>query len=172
MLLYPYKPSWADDYKAIVTEIYKKIDCQDIAFHHIGSTSIIGLAAKAIIDIDISYDKLSSFLVIKKGLERIGYRHAGDQGIRGREVFKRITRNEVHPTLDSIDHHLYFCHAENEEFKRHLKFRDHLRNNPHARNQYEALKHRIAILAHQNKKEYALLKETKARDFIEEILRR
>lgn len=57
---------------------------------HVGSTSIPGMDAKPIIDIDIEIETEADFDKLKAELERIGYIHCGDQGIQGRETFKRI----------------------------------------------------------------------------------
>ena len=46
---------------------------------------------------------------IKGQLENIGYKHVGDQGIKGREVFKRDKQITGFEILDRIPHHLYVC---------------------------------------------------------------
>ena len=169
MLLHPYSPTWVDDYKAITSAILSHIDCHDLQCHHIGSTAIAGLAAKPIIDIDLSYSLDASFSIIKEGLESIGYKHIGNLDIVGREVFKRV-QGEHHLVLDSIVHHLYLCHIDNKELQRHLAFRNYLRKNQEAKAEYEKLKYKIAELTDQDKTEYSILKETMARQFIEDIL--
>jgi len=73
--------------------------------------------------------------------------------------------------LDDICHHLYACHEKNIEFKRHILFRDFLRQNKWAIIEYQDLKLQIARETDQNHKSYAILKETRARDFVEKILK-
>ena len=58
----------------------------------------------------------------------------------------------------------------NRSLKRHLAFRDYLRKNQTARAEYAALKYKIAELANQDRKVYAELKETMAKELIESIL--
>jgi len=171
MLIQNYQEHWVNDFDKVKKTLEGYIQTDDIQIEHVGSTSVKKLAAKPIIDIDLIYEKPASFIQIKKDLEDIGYFHNGNQGIAGREVFKREKKKEEHAILDSIRHHLYVCFIDNEELKRHLAFRDYLRENEKARVAYELLKYDIAQKAAQDRKEYARLKEFMARDFIESIIR-
>jgi GrpB-like predicted nucleotidyltransferase (UPF0157 family) len=112
------------------------------------------------------------FEEVKDGLEKIGYYHNGDQGIKGREVFKRAQFAEKHKILDAISHHLYVCPIHSEELNRHILFRDFLIENGTERKQYQEIKMQLAKEAQQDGKKYALLKEVKARDFIQSIIER
>ncbi len=169
MLIVHHKPIWKKHFNEIKTAIIGALAIPDLTIEHVGSTAVMGLAAKPIIDLDIVYSKPGQLGVIIKNLQSLGYIHVGDQGIVGREVFKRNS-NQNHEVLDTIGHHLYACHSEGIELKRHLAFRDYLRKNSDARIQYEQLKLAIAQEANQDKKRYAALKEEKAKSFIESIL--
>jgi GrpB-like predicted nucleotidyltransferase (UPF0157 family) len=171
MLIQKYKKQWPNDFKQIKEVIEKNVSTDDIEIEHIGSTSVKGLAAKPIIDINVVFEKPESFSEIKMSLEKLGYYHNGDQGIEGREVFKRNKQGENHIILDAIKHHLYVCHKNSEELRRHLVFRDYLRKNEEKRIEYEALKYKIAQLTNQDRKEYANLKEVMAKDFVESIIK-
>ena len=82
---------------------------------HIGSTAVPGLAAKPIIDIDVVIENDALLPAVITSLAELGYTHAGDQGIPGRQAFKRqgeyvpFVPGALHPW---IDHHLYVCRAE------------------------------------------------------------
>ena len=169
MLLQPHQSHWADDFAAICATIRSVLPNDSIVIEHVGSTSVKGLAAKPIIDIDLVFYPSIFFETIQAGLEKLGYYHNGDQGIEGREVFKRKNEVEQQEVLDTIRHHLYVCAADSKELKRHLRFRDHLRANEAARREYERLKYMIAEQANQDRKVYALLKEELAGDFIDAI---
>ena len=170
MLIIEYQDNWPEKFKRIKNELTRVLSFEDLAIEHIGSTSVIGLAAKPIIDLDIVYYKTEQFKVIVEKLKSIGYLHNGNQGVPGREVFKRNPDYDNHPVLDSIQHHLYACHSSSIELKRHLTFRNTLRSNKDARDAYGLLKHEIANQANQDKTKYASLKENLAREFIESIL--
>ena len=171
MLIVKSDPLWTDKFKQIKSIISESFSKTHITIEHVGSTAISQLAAKSIIDIDIIYYREEDFDKIQRGLSSLGYYHNGDQGIAGREVFKRV-KDFDHPTLDTIKHHLYVCAHDNEELKRHILFRNYLISNPEARAQYEKLKLQLAIEANQDKEAYALSKQERARTFIEEIIRK
>ena len=170
-LLHPYNPEWEDQFNAIRSTISQALEGLPVAIEHIGSTAVPGLAAKPIIDIDIVYDEVVPFAAIQSALEQLGYYHNGNQGIAGREVFKRSSLAQVHEVLDRISHHLYVCPANSPELRRHIMFRDALLANETARRQYQALKYEIATEAGQDRKRYAALKETRAKAFVEGLIR-
>ena len=168
MLIQPFDPSWKSDFESIEKVLLDRMYDSRLKIEHIGSTSVAGMAAKPIIDLTIIHSDPSRFNQISKDLTGLGYKHVGDQGIPGREVFKRDPGKHI--VLDSIHHHLYVCHSQNGELKRHLLFRDYLRISEKDREVYKKLKLEIAKEANQDKKRYAILKEEKASDFIEGIL--
>lgn len=170
MLIQPYQKTWTNDFKNIKNILEAALNGLNIQIEHVGSTSVQDLPAKAIIDIDIVFDNFDDFELVKQRLKSLDYYHNGDQGISGREVFKRNKNATQHKTLDTIKHHLYVCHISNAELKRHLAFRDYLRKNQTARAEYTTLKYKIAELANQDRKIYAQLKETMAKEFIESAL--
>ncbi len=170
MLIIEYQASWEEDFINIKEVLTTSISSPDLVIEHVGSTAVKGLAAKPIIDIDLVYTKIEHLNLIIEELATIGYVHIGDQGIEGREVFKR-NGGSKHEVLDSIRHHLYACHCDSSELHRHLAFRDYLRTNEAARKEYENLKRDIANQANQDKKSYALLKEDQAKSFIENCLK-
>lgn len=166
MVLEAYQERWADDFKALKSVLEANIPSDDIRIEHIGSTSVQGLAAKPIIDMDIIYQQSATLGMIKSGLEDLGYYHNGNQGIEGREVFKRMAEGEQHTILDTIRHHLYVCHTTSEELQKHILFRNYLRENATARSDYEKLKYDISEIALQDRKKYASLKEVMAKKFV------
>lgn len=81
----------------------------------------------------------SDFEAVKNALAKIGYKHEGDKGITGRQAFCRdgTVHNKI---LDTIDHHLYVCSVDNEEYQRHILFRNYLRTHTQARDNIIKLK--------------------------------
>lgn len=170
MLIKDYDASWPEGFAKISAVIANALHGVDHRIEHVGSTSVPGLAAKPIIDIDIVYMKPCDFLEIGRRLYKLGYMHNGNQGIPDREAFKRIESHRKHRILDKIRHHLYVCPVGSAELKRHLLFRDYLRENEWARKEYYKLKKDIAVRANHDQKVYANLKETEARDFVLRII--
>ena len=169
MVIINYDKKWPQDFLKIKNELMKvlTIPCQ---VQHVGSTSIPGMKAKPIIDIDVGLENWSDFEAVKSALAEIGYEHEGDRGITGREAFCRNGKlhNEI---LDGIDHHLYVCSVDNEEYKRHILFRDYLRSHDEARDRYNQIKDEIlAKVGPENRAGYVQMKEENYRDFFEEII--
>lgn len=167
MIIVEYKSEWADNFAELKQKLSEKLDGVCVKIEHVGSTSVEGLSAKEIIDIDIVYN--DDFQSIKSRLESCGYYHNGNQGIDGREVFKRdqITYEKV---LDEIKHHLYVCRFDSTELQRHILFRNYLRKSEDAKIFYMNQKKKIAEESENDRKIYAKLKEIKLNPFIDYIV--
>lgn len=129
----PYNPEWKNWFDALKTEIWPHISDVALDMIHVGSTSIEGMSAKPIIDIDIIIMSLDDFPEITKRLSKLGYYHVGDLGIVGREAFN-LDRTPAHP------HHLYVCPRDSEALKNHLLLKKHLSENPDSFKRYNDLK--------------------------------
>ena len=105
-----------------------------IGIEHVGSTSVEGLSAKPIIDIDVVIEDYTVLEEVVSALGAIGYRHEGDLGIPGREAFKYDGKDHLRK------HHLYVCPADSPELKRHVSFRDYLRTHSDAVREYSHIK--------------------------------
>lgn len=155
-----YDPNWVNDFDSIKIKALPLLEHLIIGFEHVGSTSVPGLAAKPIIDIDVIYDKAENLIAIIQALESIGYRYEGNKGIEGRESFKA--------PAGSIKQHFYVCKSGTLGLKNHLILRDHLRNHPEDRDQYGKLKLKIAHLYLTSPEDYLEAKTS----FILNILKR
>ena len=169
MVVVEYDKEWPQDFLKIKTELQKAITVMS-NIQHVGSTSIPGMKAKPIIDIDVGLENWGNFENVKSKLATIGYEYEGDRGIKGREAFCRNgkVQNKI---LDNIDHHLYVCSVDNEEYKRHILFRDYLRSHDEARDRYNQIKEEIlAKVGSENRAGYVQMKEENYRDFFEDVI--
>lgn len=135
----PYEPNWVAEFEKIRRELADALGGDAIAIEHVGSTSVAGLWAKPIIDIDIVLDDGKLQRVIE-ALANIGYTHCGDLGIEGREAFDYSSEEKPH----LMAHHLYACHKDSAELKRHMALRDFLRVNAVYRDKYSEIKKEMA----------------------------
>ena len=140
VIVVPYDKAWKSAFEEIKREIELVIGDLIIGIEHVGSTSVEGLSAKPIIDIDVVIKDYSVFATVVQKLETIGYIHEGDLGIKDREAFKYSNK----PHLQK--HHLYVCPQYSEELHRHVTFRDYLKNNREAVKKYSLVKETAAIL--------------------------
>lgn len=141
---------------------------------HIGSTAIVGIAAKPTIDMDLVMPDYSVLPVISERLATIGYQHNGDQGVPQREAFKRVdTRTPwTGENRSWMKHHLYACPQDSPELWRHTAFRDYLNQHEPARLEYERIKQDIAARSGGERKIYVDIKENEGTcsAFVESIL--
>ncbi len=132
--VHPYDPAWKTVFLELQAMLQGILGDLALSIEHVGSTSVEGLAAKPIIDIDVVMESYEAFSAIVERLAAAGYEHRGDLGIAGREAFKRTFEDGF------MSYHLYVCPKDGEELRRHLALRDYLRTHPDARDAYGALK--------------------------------
>ena len=82
------------------------------------------------------------FPEVVERLSKIGYKHKGDLGIKGREAFKLATEtiNAGKDELQTPAHHLYVCPKDSESLAKMILFRDILRKDNNVAISYENLK--------------------------------
>jgi len=129
----PYNPEWKRWFRELREPIWALIQGYAVDVVHVGSTSIEGMSAQPIIDIDILVDDMDNFEEIKKRLATLGYRHVGDLGISGREAFNLDTPAKY-------PHHLYLCHIDSVAYRNHRLLKKHLTENPEDFKRYQELK--------------------------------
>ncbi|WP_158848633.1 GrpB family protein [Saccharothrix deserti] len=69
----PYDPEWPRRYQALSAEIRTALGDAALGVEHVGSTSVVGLAAKDVIDIDLTVADPRDEDVYVPPLERLGY---------------------------------------------------------------------------------------------------
>lgn len=129
----PYNPEWKNWFAFLRNEIWPQVSDLVLDIVHVGSTSIEGLSAKPIIDMDIIVEDMSDFEEIKKRLAKIGYMHVGDLGIMGREAFNLDYEHKY-------KHHLYLCPVDSIAYKNHMMLKKHMSENRDALKRYNDLK--------------------------------
>ena len=162
VLVLPYDARWKKDFEEIAAELRAALGDAALSIEHVGSTSVEGLSAKPIIDIDVVIGSMDSFEETRRLLDKIGYSHEGNLGVEGREAFKYSGKEHLRK------HHLYVCPRESRELKRHLAFRDYLRQNRAAAEEYGKIKEEGASLYPEDIDGYIRHKS----DFIERIYRK
>ena len=140
VIVTPYDPKWKDSFELLKQRVKNALGNFAIAVEHVGSTSVEGLSAKPIIDMDIVIEDYSILNEAIKLLSEIGYIHEGNLGIEGREAFDYIGEEPL------PKHHLYVCPKNSKELARHIAFRNFLRNTPEAIVEYSQVKEAAARL--------------------------
>ena len=140
VVVLPYDDAWKSDFAAIRDELNTVLKDLALRIEHVGSTSVEGLSAKPVIDIDVVIRDRSVLPDVVSALGKIGYSHEGNLGIPGREAFKYEGKEHLRK------HHLYVCAQDAEELRRHITFRDYLRSDPDAVAEYSRIKEEGAAL--------------------------
>lgn len=136
-----YDPSWPEWFETIRRRVWPAVADLAVRIDHVGSTSVPGMAAKPIIDMDIVVGSEDDVRPVIERLATIGYLWVGDLGVAGRQAFRRPQDNHM-PA-----HHLYVVVENNKAHLDHWLLRDLLRADAAARTRYAELKRRNALTA-------------------------
>ena len=158
IIVVAYDPVWPRAFELISSRLVAALGEVALRIEHVGSTSVPGLAAKPIIDLDIVIDSDAHLPLAIGRLAKIGYLHEGDLGVAGRHAFR--------PPEDLPKHHPYVCAVGNAELERHLAFRDHLRRHTNDALAYARLKRELAERFGPDREGYAAAKTS----FVEDVL--
>jgi GrpB-like predicted nucleotidyltransferase (UPF0157 family) len=155
----PYDPSWPAAYEQLAAEVNAALGPQVLALDHVGSTSVPGLKAKPVIDID---------LTVADGADEAAYVPALEQ--HGFELVIREPWWYGHRLLRHEDPrcNLHVWSPNCPEPARHLIFRDWLRENEGDRELYVRVKHQAAHRTRISRGDVVDYNERK-RDVIREI---
>ena len=128
--LVEYNPLWP---RAFAKEAERIQALSDLVLdiEHIGSTSVPGLRAKPIIDLQLGVADIDHGLLFIQPMARLGYDYAGSQGIADHHIFGRGAART---------HLVHVVVFESDQWRRTLRFRDRLRAEPQLRAEYQALK--------------------------------
>lgn len=133
----PYDPAWPDAFAAERDRI--KVVLGDLALRidHNGSTAVPGLAAKPVIDIQVSVRQLQPIEEYAGRLRQLGYVHVPHPDDSFCPFFHR-------PAVWPHTHHVHLVRSGDAEERRTLAFRDYLRQHPEMARAYEELKRELA----------------------------
>lgn len=139
-------PAWAHQFEELAGALKSALGPLALAIEHVGSTSVPGLPAKPILDIDVVIDSPDQLPAVAEALGTVGYRHIGDLGIAGREAF---TGDGAKVPTDGKGtlwpaHNLYVCAQDSAELAKHLAFRNALRARPDVAQAYAHVKRDLA----------------------------
>lgn len=156
-----YDPSWPELFETLAEQIRSTLGAAVLAIDHVGSTAVPGLAAKEVIDIDLTIGDPRAEHRYVPPLELLGYRLT----VREPSFYEhRMLR------LQSPRVNVHVFGPDCPENARHLLFRDWLREHPDDRARYGAAK-RTAVSAGGTVMDYNARKEPVVRSIYERIFR-
>ena len=142
----PYCPDWPQQFAAAAQEIKSSLGDLAESVHHIGSTSVVGLAAKDIIDIQLtikSFEPEIDRLLTATGFNRVAHisadhRPPGMDNLTDHDLYKWLFTRE-RPSI-----HLHIRKSGNYNQRYPLLCRDYLRTHDTAAKAYEQVKINLA----------------------------
>lgn len=157
-------PAWATLFVAEAERLRAALGPElPLALEHMGSTAVPGLVAKPILDLLGGYPAGAAVEPYIQALVRAGYVHRGEQGIAGREFFRRG---------EPRAYHLHLTARSGAFWREHLAFRDALRSRPAVREAYAALKLELARRHPRDREAYIEGKGAFVRRVVSEALAR
>lgn len=150
-----YDPSWPERFAAVAAALTDALGSDVVAIAHVGSTAVPGLAAKDVIDIDLTVADPAAEDHYVPALERLGYRLTVREPAFEEHRMLRLDKPRVNL-------HVYGPGAA--ESARHLVFRDWLRATPPDRALYETAKRDAAAADPESAAEYSDLKSAVVRE--------
>ncbi|KEJ01993.1 GrpB family protein [Clostridium botulinum] len=134
-----YNSEWPNLYLEEAEKIKNILGNELVDIYHIGSTSVVNLKAKPIIDIMPVVKDITKVDKYNKEFEDLGYEPKGEFGITGRRYFRKGVENRTHQI------HV-FEKSNSNDIERHLAVRDYLRTHPEEAFEYGELKSRLATM--------------------------
>ena len=130
---------------------------------HSGSTSVIGLASKPIIDIAIGLHSLDDAVHCIPLMEKLDYQYVPEfeDELPMRRYFRKPPNGS-----SKRKYHVHMVETKSDFWKDHIMFRDHLRNHENARDEYALLKKDLASKYKDDRSAYSYSKT----DFVNKIL--
>jgi GrpB-like predicted nucleotidyltransferase (UPF0157 family) len=159
----PYDSHWVVEFKTERDRIAQIMGPLALRIEHNGSTAVPGLAAKPVIDIQLSVKHLQPLSRYGEPLIHLGYLHVPHVDDSFCPLFHR-------PSEWPHTHHLHVVEAGGPEERRSLAFRDFLREHSEIAWEYAALKRSLAASSDAtsagSREAYAIAKS----DFIERVV--
>lgn len=125
-------PKWSNEFNLEKLKLEESLGDLVLKIHHIGSTSVPGLAAKPIIDILIEVFSLKTLDSKNSIMNFLGYEERGEFGIIGRRYYVKGGFNR--------SHQIHAFKTKDENIIRHIAFRDYLKSHPKVMQEYAVLK--------------------------------
>lgn len=127
-----YDATWPERFQQLAQPLRNALGPVALRIDHIGSTSIPGLAAKPVIDIQISVADFEPLDAYRLPLERLGYLFRADNPERTKRYFREA------PGSPRVHIHVRQAGSFSEQFA--LLFRDYVRMHPDVASHYAQLK--------------------------------
>lgn len=163
-----HEKSWEIDAQNTISRLKNVLGDVIKNIEHVGSTSILSIKAKPIIDIALAVDDFKEILAFEKELKEEGFYYRQKDTLGNQILF--AAGSYYDGTGDLQTHFIHVVKTNSMEWINYVNFKDYLNGNPSVAKEYEDLKVSLAMQAPLDK---GREKYTKGKnDFIVYILRK
>lgn len=168
IIIVEYDPVWPEEFRELGQRLRRALGRAALRIDHVGSTSVPGLAAKPVLDVQISVGELEPDPPFRVPLEALGFVFHAANADRSKRFFREppgTRRTHVHVRRSgSFDEQL------------NLLLRDYLRTHDDACREYARKKRELAEQFRNDREGYVRAKEPtvwsllrRAHDWLEEV---
>jgi GrpB-like predicted nucleotidyltransferase (UPF0157 family) len=143
--------------------LQRSLETLIVSIEQVGSSSVLGLVAKPIIDLAVGTTAGQNLDPIIEVIKTAGWIYRGDAGDSGGHVFvleDRPWHRVAHAHV--VDH-------DGPQWRDYIRFRDLLRRSSDARSRYEAVKLRLSVEHPNDRKAYTEGKTDIVKELLSEI---
>ncbi|NBD22342.1 GrpB family protein [Paenibacillus glycinis] len=151
IVIMPYDANWPAEFNEIGSRLRHALAARALRIDHIGSTAIVGLDAKPVIDIQVSVERFNDKRELAELFAELGYLLRDDNPDLTKRYFREsdgMRRTHIHV-------------REQGSFTEQLAllFRDYVRAHAHEAKRYAAVKHSLAKSLRHERDRYTEEKE-------------
>lgn len=143
--LYEHEKEWEIEAQNTLSRLKKILGTVMKDIQHVGSTSILSIKAKPIIDIAIAVDNFDDILAFEKELKDEGFYYRPDVDLGEQLLFASGSFYEG--TGDLQTHFIHVVHTNSMDWINYINFRNYLNSTPSVAKEYEDLKVSLALQA-------------------------
>lgn len=143
--LFEHDIEWEVNASDTIKRLWDILGSTALDIQHVGSTSILHIKAKPVIDIAVSVRSFEDVLALSPILEENGFIFRGWEGKEDRQP--RFQCGDYIPEENDmriLTHYVHIVMADSQQWYNYINFRDYMNAFPAAAFEYEALKLRLA----------------------------
>ncbi|WP_054027665.1 GrpB family protein [Bacillus sp. FJAT-28004] len=146
-----YTPEWLQEFEKEKAKILQTLQHNIVYIEHIGSTSVVGLPSKPILDIAVGVNHLDEADSFIEPLSKLDYEYVYKLEFPNRRFFRKGEWRKG-------THHLHVYELTSDEWNNNLLFRDYLRSHPEKVLEYAKLKKHLASIYQEDRVTYTEMK--------------
>ena len=152
-MLAPHQEEWTQNAERTIETLKRLLEPVAVDIQHIGSTAILSIHAKPIIDLVVGVRNLGDILPYVELLKQ------HDIVFRGEDVAGQLLFVMGDFEKDTRTHHIHVVRWNEAEWNNYINFRDYLNRYPDKAMQYDAYKKKLAALFADDRGSYTTGKQ-------------